>query len=113
MIGPLHITKARRGPKLKVHNFPSGYVLQIPNSASLSLSFFLCSLSPLLNSHFYFQEQNIYNQEQEEMYAETGLAFHRFMQGCPPEIQQFEELFKSYKLSDEMVCLFFFLFYSI
>ncbi|CAA7050196.1 unnamed protein product [Microthlaspi erraticum] len=36
------------------------------------------------------------------MYAESGLAFHRFMQGCPPETQQFDDLFKSYKLSDEM-----------
>ncbi|ESQ54468.1 hypothetical protein EUTSA_v10026081mg [Eutrema salsugineum] len=35
------------------------------------------------------------------MYAETGLAF-RFMQGCSPAIQEFEDLFKSYKLSDEM-----------
>uniref|UniRef100_A0A1J3H3Y6 Zinc finger protein CONSTANS-LIKE 5 n=1 Tax=Noccaea caerulescens TaxID=107243 RepID=A0A1J3H3Y6_NOCCA len=108
MIGPLHITKARRGPKLKVHNFPSGYVLQIPNSASLSLFFFLFILlktyvhSLLCSIPISTSRNIIYNQEQEEMYAETGLAFHRFMQGCPPEIQQFEELFKSYKLSDEM-----------
>jgi hypothetical protein len=40
------------------------------------------------------------------MYAETSLAF-RFMQSSSsPEIHQFEDLFKSYKLSDEMVCLF-------
>ncbi|CAH2077735.1 unnamed protein product [Thlaspi arvense] len=35
------------------------------------------------------------------MYAETGFAF-RFMQGCSPEIHQFDDLFRSYKLSDEM-----------
>ncbi|XP_010433294.1 PREDICTED: zinc finger protein HD1 isoform X2 [Camelina sativa] len=35
------------------------------------------------------------------MYAETGLAF-RFMQSSSPEIHQFDDLFKPYKLSDEM-----------
>lgn len=38
------------------------------------------------------------------MYADTGLGF-RFMQGCSPEIHQFEDLFKPYKLSDQTVCL--------
>ncbi|KAL0688722.1 hypothetical protein Bca4012_088399 [Brassica carinata] len=40
------------------------------------------------------------------MYAETGLEF-RFMQDCSPDIQQFDNLFKSYKLSDETGCLCF------
>lgn len=35
------------------------------------------------------------------MYADTGLAF-RFMQTCSPEIHQFEDLFKPFKLSDDM-----------
>ncbi|KFK26961.1 hypothetical protein AALP_AA8G315800 [Arabis alpina] len=35
------------------------------------------------------------------MYADSGLML-RYMQNCPPDIQQFEDLFKSYKLSDEM-----------
>ncbi|KAF8094356.1 hypothetical protein N665_0365s0042 [Sinapis alba] len=39
------------------------------------------------------------------MYADTaGLAF-RFMQGCSPEIHQFEDLFKPYKLSDQTISL--------
>ncbi|XP_006284241.2 uncharacterized protein LOC17879149 [Capsella rubella] len=35
------------------------------------------------------------------MYAETGLTY-QFMQSSSPEIHQFEDLFDSYKLSDEM-----------
>ncbi|KAG2248370.1 hypothetical protein Bca52824_087998 [Brassica carinata] len=35
------------------------------------------------------------------MYAETRLEF-RFMRDCSPDIQQFDNLFKFYKLSDEM-----------
>ncbi|XP_010448065.1 PREDICTED: uncharacterized protein LOC104730576 isoform X2 [Camelina sativa] len=35
------------------------------------------------------------------MYAETGIPF-RFMQSSSPEIHQFDDLFKPYKLSDEM-----------
>ncbi|KAH0902530.1 hypothetical protein HID58_042033, partial [Brassica napus] len=31
----------------------------------------------------------------------------RFMQDCSPDIQQFDNLFKSYKLSDETGCLCF------
>lgn len=42
----------------------------------------------------------------QKMYAETGLEF-RFMQDCSPDIQQFDNLFKSYKLSDETGCLCF------
>ncbi|KAL0698289.1 hypothetical protein Bca4012_054411 [Brassica carinata] len=38
------------------------------------------------------------------MYADAGPAF-RFMQGCSPEIHQFEDLFKPYKLSDQTVRL--------
>ncbi|KAF3495380.1 hypothetical protein DY000_02054435 [Brassica cretica] len=38
------------------------------------------------------------------MYADTGLGF-RFMQGCSPEIHQFEDLFKPYKLSDQTISL--------
>ncbi|KAF2571455.1 hypothetical protein F2Q70_00004800 [Brassica cretica] len=33
------------------------------------------------------------------MYADSGLML-RYMQNCSPDIQQFEDLFKSYKLSD-------------
>ena len=37
------------------------------------------------------------------MYADSGLML-RYMQNCSPDIQQFEDLFKPYKLSDaEMV----------
>lgn len=36
------------------------------------------------------------------MYQDSGLML-RYMQNCSPDIQQFEDLFKSYKLSDEMV----------
>ncbi|EFH40500.1 hypothetical protein ARALYDRAFT_495414 [Arabidopsis lyrata subsp. lyrata] len=35
------------------------------------------------------------------MYQDSGLML-RYMQNCSPDIQQFEDLFKSYKLSDEM-----------
>uniref|UniRef100_A0A1J3HZQ3 Zinc finger protein CONSTANS-LIKE 5 n=1 Tax=Noccaea caerulescens TaxID=107243 RepID=A0A1J3HZQ3_NOCCA len=35
------------------------------------------------------------------MYAGSGLML-RYMQNCSPDIHQFEDLFKSYKLSDEM-----------
>ncbi|KAL0798363.1 hypothetical protein Bca101_053538 [Brassica carinata] len=38
------------------------------------------------------------------MYADAGPAF-RFMQGCSPEIHQFEDLFKPYKLSDQTISL--------
>ncbi|KAF8083945.1 hypothetical protein N665_0743s0005 [Sinapis alba] len=34
------------------------------------------------------------------MYADSGLMF-RYMQTCSPDIHQFEDLFKSYKLSDD------------
>ncbi|CAH8385315.1 unnamed protein product [Eruca vesicaria subsp. sativa] len=38
------------------------------------------------------------------MYADAGPAL-RFMQGCSPEIHQFEDLFKPYKLSDQTISL--------
>ncbi|KAG2239835.1 hypothetical protein Bca52824_091361 [Brassica carinata] len=38
------------------------------------------------------------------MYSETGVEF-RFMQDCSPDFQQFDDLFKSYKLSDETINL--------
>ncbi|CDY20221.1 BnaC09g30180D [Brassica napus] len=34
------------------------------------------------------------------MYADSGLML-RYMQTCSPDIHQFEDLFKSYKLSDD------------
>ncbi|CAH8341324.1 unnamed protein product [Eruca vesicaria subsp. sativa] len=34
------------------------------------------------------------------MFADSGLMLH-YMQNCSPDIQQFEDLFKSYKLSDD------------
>ena len=42
------------------------------------------------------------------MYADSGLMIS-YMHNCPPDFQQIEDLFKSYKLSDdEMVWIFIF-----
>ncbi|KAL0734594.1 hypothetical protein Bca4012_010804 [Brassica carinata] len=50
-------------------------------------------------NHFLFPKLSLTKEQNTKMYADSGLML-RYMQNCSPDIQQFEDLFKSYKLSD-------------
>ncbi|WZY75907.1 zinc finger protein CONSTANS-LIKE 9 isoform X1 [Brassica rapa] len=53
------------------------------------------SISPFHTSKLFSHKE-----DEQKMYADSGLML-RYMQTCSPDIHQFEDLFKSYKLSDD------------
>ncbi|KAJ0267192.1 CCT domain-containing protein [Hirschfeldia incana] len=61
--------------------------------------FTFSSSSSLKEKHFLFPKLLSQKNKNTKMYADSGLMY-RYMQNCSPDIQQFEDLFKSYKLSD-------------
>ncbi|KAG2310480.1 hypothetical protein Bca52824_022037 [Brassica carinata] len=51
-------------------------------------------------SPFHASKLFSHKEDEQKMYADSGLMLH-YMQTCSPDTHQFEDLFKSYKLSDD------------